>query len=257
MLKMELQACGALRSPPDERDYIAENIFPRFRDLSVPETLDFRPDLEDIRSQGRQGSCVAQSVACMKEWQEKIEVKLSGHMSPQFVYNNRENKDTEGMYCRDAMKILLNIGICREYTYRYGIIEAKDKIRNEAFDEALKYKIKSYAQVNTINGLKMALYKNGPCIVAFPCYSQDGNFWIDIGNGSLGGHCVAIVGYNHEGFILRNSWGAYWNGDGYTIYPYGDFGSHWDIWTSVDENSSTFDHPKHVDIKLDDCCVIL
>ncbi|MEM9108887.1 MAG: C1 family peptidase [Planctomycetota bacterium] len=30
-----------------------------------------------------------------------------------------------------------------------------------------------------------------------------------------GGHAVAIVGYNSDGFIIRNSWGAGWGKDGY------------------------------------------
>jgi hypothetical protein len=48
---------------------------------------------------------------------------------------------------------------------------------------------------------------------------------------------VTIVGYTKEGFILRNSWGADWADKGYVIYPFGDFGAHWEIWSTIDESS--------------------
>ena len=53
----------------------------------------------------------------------------------------------------------------------------------------------------------------------------------------LGGHCVTIVGYNKKEFIIRNSWGTGWNNGGYTTYPYNQFGVHWEIWTSIDDES--------------------
>ena len=42
----------------------------------------------------------------------------------------------------------------------------------------------------------------------------------------IGAHSMTVVGYNNEGFILRNSWGNGWGDDGHTIFPYKDFGRH-------------------------------
>ena len=39
-----------------------------------------------------------------------------------------------------------------------------------------------------------------------------------------------------EGFIIRNSWGENWNGDGYTLYKYTDWGKHWEIWCTIDKD---------------------
>lgn len=230
--------CGALKSPYDPKDLIAEHIYPLARDLNLPEKLDLRTDLLSVRDQGSQGTCVAQSVACMKEWQEKIQVNLNEYMSPQFVYNNRSNYPNAGMYCRNAMEIINTLGCCTEYNYRYNTIETKDKIPQIAIDEALKYKVKSFAQVTTITGVQTALYKNGPCIIAFPVYNYGSQFWIKgVNDNFIGGHCVTIVGYDKEKFILRNSWGTNWNNGGYTYYPYEQFGSHWEIWTTIDDES--------------------
>ena len=85
--------------------------------LDFEETLDLRKDLQPIRDQGSQGTCYAQSAACAKEWQEKKDYNLDEHLSPQFFYNNRFNKydidnTDDGMFGRDVMKLLCNVGIC-------------------------------------------------------------------------------------------------------------------------------------------------
>ena len=61
-----------------------------FGDL-LPPTLDLTPKLPMVRNQGSQGSCAAQSAACMKEYQENVDNNITEHFSPQFVYNNRSN----------------------------------------------------------------------------------------------------------------------------------------------------------------------
>lgn len=245
--------CGALKSPFNPKVLIAEHIYPVARDLNLPEKIDLRTNLLPVRDQGSQGSCVAQSIACMKEWQEKIQVNLNELMSPQFIYNNRTNYPEPGMYGNDAMEIINKLGCCTEYIYRYGTIESKDKIPKNAFDEASRYKIKSYAQVTTIVGVQTALYKNGPCVIFFPVYNYGPQFWIKGDNDKfIGGHSVTVVGYDKTGFILRNSWGINWNNGGYTTYPYSQFGVHWEIWTTIDDES-----PKP-DIRQVECkCEIL
>ena len=134
-------------SPTDERDFIFSS------SKEYPEDLDYRDELQPIRNQGDQGSCWAQSACCMKEWQERRESGLNEYLSPQFFYNNRYNiydndKDNDyGMYGRDTMRILKNIGVCLEKMYTYGLIEDKSDISEECYKDALKHKIKSYARV--------------------------------------------------------------------------------------------------------------
>jgi len=221
-------------SPIDERDWIAESIFPPISD-SFPSKLDLRDDMQPVRSQGNQGTCAAQTASAMKEWQEHQDVNLNEYLSPQFVYDNRCNPDSSGMYARDVMKILNKVGICKETTYPYG---KSMNITDEISKEALKFLIKSYAQINTIDGLKTALVKSGPCFIAVPVYNYGPRMWKpEQGEKHLGGHAMTIVGWTKEGFIIRNSWGKYWGDDGYTIFPYCDWGLQWEVWTTIDANS--------------------
>lgn len=247
---------GALKSPEDPRDHIAEHIMRRSRAAAIPETLDLRKNMQSVTNQGSQGTCSAQAAAAVREYQENVEFGLDQHMSPQFVYNLRSNYPSAGMYGRDVMSILLKNGICREVTYPYNTIEPIEKIPSSAFNEAANHVIKEYAQVTTLAGLKQCLVENGPCHISYPVYNYSGRFWKqNTGDVYIGGHAVCVVGYDTNGFIIRNSWGTNWCDGGYTNYPYSDWGSHWEIWTVIDAN--TDDNINYNNDKNGCKCVIL
>ena len=225
-------------SPDDERDFIftSEGDFPEF--------LDYSDELQPIRNQGSQGSCYAQSACCMKEWQEKRDYGLDEYLSPQFFYNNRYNlyddnpNNDYGMFGRDVMRILKDVGVCLERNYKYGLIEDKKNISEECYTEALNHRIKGYARVYEKDDLKRCLLRNGPCLIGFPVYNNTTRMWKKKEHEQMkGGHAMTVIGYNREGFIIRNSWGSGWGLNGYCIYPYGHWGSHWEIWTTIDDDS--------------------
>ncbi len=236
------------KSPRDRRDYVFKGSYgnlpaggkPERLYLGIPTTLDLRPDLQPIRNQGSQGTCYAQTVACVKEWQEKKDSGFDEYMSPQFFYNNRTNnhddnpRNDDGMFGRDVMKLMLAVGICRESKYPYGVIQKRYDIPQSCFEEAKKHKIKSYAKIKDLEALKESLVKNGPALIAFPTYNLGPYFWRNLGESRRGGHAVTVVGYNQIGFIIRNSWGTGWGNQGYTTYPFHEWGSHWECWTTVD-----------------------
>jgi C1A family cysteine protease len=176
----------------------------------------------------------------MKELQEKKDVGLNSYMSPEFIYDNRTNYPSEGMYCRDVMDILSNKGVCFEEIYPYASADkpASD-IPQVAKDVAIKFKIKSYAMVSSVDELKTALAASGPCLIAFPCYNSSMTFWMPskAGEALRGGHAVLIVGYTKDSFIVRNSWGTSWGDKGYTYYPFTQWGAQWECWTAVDDAS--------------------
>jgi C1A family cysteine protease len=233
------------QSPVDERDYVAETIYSSEGDL--PAELDLRSQLQPVRNQGSQGTCAAQTAACMKEWQELRDVRFKEHMSPQFIYNIRFNQDSSGMYSRDVMKILHKIGSVRESAYPYNTSEP---VTEGLKSRAAWYRIEGYAAVNTVEGLKKALVKNGPCYIAIPTYNYGMRMWKPRqGDTALGGHAMTVVGYNKQGFLIRNSWGANWGDGGYTVFPYEDWGLHWEFWTTIDADSGNPPAPEEEDKK--------
>lgn len=225
------------KSPIDERDFLLESIYPEA--VKLPTEWDLRLQLPAVRDQGNEGTCSAQASAAMKEWQENADIGFKDYMSPWFVYQLRENVGEEGMYPRNTMEILYKIGIVPEKDYKY---RTKTPITDKLKESAGKYKIQGYAQVNTIEALKKALFANGPCYIAFPVYDPTRmEFWKPSYKGqvSVGGHAVSVVGYLKDKFIIRNSWGMTWGDGGYCYYPFSDFGMHWEIWTSIDADSNT------------------
>lgn len=224
-------------SPFDSRDIVIESI--NHPKLQYPATLDLRQDMPKVWDQGIDGPCSAFAAAAIKCWQEKKNYGLTEELSPYFVYNLRPNKPQAGMYPRSTMKILQEYGIPLRKSFNPRKMKDIKQIPESIFVEAANHKIIGYAKINTIEGLKKSLYMNGPAYIALPVYNGDSQFFIPRrGNKMLGGHAAVIVGYNKSGFIIRNSWGRDWNGDGHTIYYYKDFGIHFEIWTSIDDTSS-------------------
>ena len=119
-----------------------------------PKTLDLRPKLTKIRNQGEQGSCACTNSACMKEFQELMDNNIKEYFSPQFVYDNRMNQTTEGMTCRDVMKILQKKGCPLEKSYPYNLTSKPENIPSSIYEEAKNFTIKSYARISKLDELK-------------------------------------------------------------------------------------------------------
>ena len=224
------------KSPVDPRDFMLEAIYPD--SVTLPKTWDLRTQMRPIRDQGQQGTCSAQTSGAFKEWQEFVDVGFKEYMSPQFVYNLRENQATSGMTPRNTMDILYKIGIVPEKLYPYGTFTP---ISEELKAIAAKYRIQGYAQINTLDSLKKALFGNGPCYIAFPVYNPEVmEFWKPTSQGQqmLGGHAVCVAGYLEDKFIIRNSWSTGWGDQGYTYLPFIDWGMQWESWTAIDADSN-------------------
>lgn len=240
---------GALKSKLDTRDWKYSECVARLGKLATspglsqnqPDTLDLRDGMPKVRNQGSRGTCSAFAGAALKEYHEYTDsgANYFNYMSPEFLYYYRMNKPAAGMYGRDVMEILRKCGIAPEVSYQYISDESKPAPSDEVSDEARKYTIEAYAAVESIDDLKHALNAYGVCWISFPVYTSRPEFWRSkVGEASNGGHAVAVVGYNKDGFILRNSWGREWNGDGHVVYPYSDWNSHWEVWSAVDKRGS-------------------
>lgn len=235
---------GALRSPDSLDDYIYENASHGKDNVylaAMPETYDLRRFMQPSRSQGDRSTCGAHAAAYIKEIQEAIDCNFSETMSPEFIYYHRENRPAAGMYGRNIFQILQQIGSVPESAYPHtGDDAPKPGERHYAI--AAKYRIRHFARVTTLNGLKRALLEVGPCYLQLPLFAARPYFWRQTGSETpISGHAVAVVGYTREGFILKNSWGPRWNGDGCIVFPYDEWGLVWECWVAVDEKTTDED----------------
>lgn len=182
---------------------------------SIPEAYSFVNSLPPITDQGSTNMCVTHATACCLNWVCDMKRKTNSKdnkVDLNQIYNARSDKKHDnGMSIKEALSLARNIGV-------------KSNIGN--------IKINDFARIGSMQILKQAILCNGPVLIALPVYDSSRNdFW----NGSEleGGHCVALVGYDKSGFILRNSWGKSYGKNGYWTLPYSDFNKVTEIWTII------------------------
>lgn len=236
---------GALRSPDDPLDWIYEHVAEGAQGMYLaefPDEFDLRQYAAPSREQGARPTCAAFTSATITEMNNSQRRPPSVPMSPEFIYFHRKNKPGKGMYGRDMLYVMQKIGSVPEDVFPYS-----DRDRDlsppsaEIYALADKNKIYDFVRITTIDGLKRALLELGPCSILLPLYANRAMFWQAHDDEKFRcGHAVTVVGYNKTGFILKNSWGSTWNGDGCTVFPYGDWGRHWECWAPVHGQESLF-----------------
>lgn len=259
-------------SGQDLRDYdyaqmISSSMAIQSNPASQPVAVDYRAELPPAFNQGQRGSCVA----CASSWTLKAYEEMkqgdfpAGGLSAAYLYTMCKKLDgapnEEGTQPRVAMKVLQNYGICPETFMPYANLTKLPEprvppISNQAQAAALKYKIKTYAQIlavgdtqrsGKIDVIRQALQREGPFIAAIVVcdnFVSDQQGKIPVPAGMVeGGHAIGIVGdLPQEGaLIMRNSWGTNWGLEGYALLPYewitAKYNGSWSIfeaWTATD-----------------------
>lgn len=207
---------------------------------NYPEVLDLRPLSTGVKSQGRVGSCAAFAASTVKEIHERKDYDLKEALSPRFVYAHRT--DGEGMYTHRVFTVLRDEGIPLEKHFPIlgyktsGKYDKPSDIPAEAKRNAKMHRVSSVTNVSPSsysvdslrNRLKELLNKKGAGTVAISVFAKaPGNDQCKIykkeGNEKYrDGHLMAVVGYNKEGLIIRNSWGSWWCTSGDLYMPWSD-----------------------------------
>ena len=180
--------------------------------LPLPAMYSYRAFLPRIIDQGSRPICVPCSVSAYLNWRENLVdgKKTNNNINYEQIYSSKQIEG-EGMTFKEAFSFLRH----------HGVSSKRGNL-----------KIKEYAMVRSEFALKMALFMNGPCVGALPVYNYTPEFWNKYQGDELQGyHAVSIVGYNKEGFIIRNSWGSSFADKGYTVLKYEQMGKFLEIWT--------------------------
>lgn len=193
----------------------SELVFGVTEPISIPDEYTYVDNLPEVLDQGSAQICVPCTVSSYLNWRENLKdgSTKNNYVYLYEIYGSRTNTG-EGMTYKDALKFLRKKGVKSKFGHM---------------------KINSYGKVTSSQVLKYALILNGPCFSALPVFSKRDRFWEKwVGDRLEGYHAIAIVGYNSEGFIIRNSWGKSFGDNGYVILPYNDFDKLIETWTVMD-----------------------
>jgi C1A family cysteine protease len=200
--------------------------------------VDLRDKCPAPYDQGKLGSCTANSLAFCYHYDE-LKQNESSIFTPSrlFIYYNE--RDIEGNVSSDAgaeihdgIKVINTIGVCSENIWPYDISKFATKPDDNCFEEAHKHKSIEYNAIEqNLDQIKACLILGFPIAFGFIVYesfeseqvASTGIVPMPKPNEKvLGGHAVAIVGYDDtkQLFIVRNSWGVNWGDQGYFYMPY-------------------------------------
>ena len=216
------QSCGVVQSSIDSRDYTikAANEFPSEFQLKPPV----------IKNQGSEGTCVAHGVSSVIEYHFERQHGVKKQFSTQFIYGYRDvgYYIGDGMMIRDALKTVQKIGDpyrtdCSGNDNYKVAMEKVSADMDKYIELANPHRISSYVRLKTENEIKTALMTLGPVIISMNWY-RDYKLVDDVytyeNEKDYGRHCVMIYGWNENGWLVQNSWGAAWAKDGRFTLPF-------------------------------------
>lgn len=217
---------GAIPDKYDPRDYI----------YSAPTATatypgGYRLEPMPIKNQNTIGSCVAQSIALIKETQEYYETGKKVQFSVGWIYGYRLSNQHQGtgMIPKEALANLRNYGdvLFEDFpeNFEYAALQnLVNERKTKCLSNGSKYKISSYARVTSTTDVKSCIYdKKSPvmviCNIYDSFYNTNADGIVPTKSGALqGSHAMAIVGWTKisgaEYFVVQNSWGEDWGDNG-------------------------------------------
>lgn len=236
-IKKQCPDSPMLPSPPDPRDYALSAAVPLETTIKKAEL----PPPPFTVNQMAEPECVGATLAgIFNAYYKALGILPEGGFSWSWLYAMCKKEDgipnTPGTYIRVAMKIVHKYGLCPEKFCPSGRGVKNTVITDKMMQEAAKYKIKAYYQLQGLQEIKNAI-TNGMYVAIGTMVTQDN--WvtnIQKNKGHLnkplgtirGGHATYLrsfddyhtfanlVGYQRG----ENSWGAGWADNGGYFMPY-------------------------------------
>jgi C1A family cysteine protease len=220
----------------DQRDYQYKAT--RTQIARLPREIDLRPFMsKTIKDQKSLGACTGFGTGLLHSYAAARQ-NVALNSSPLFIYYNARLLEgtvgfDAGAEIRNAIKGIALYGACDEVAWPYRISYFSRRPGTAAYSQGSKRQALVYQRIDNenLNLIKARLASGHPVVIGMGVYESfeyigsDGLMPMPHRSEQLlGGHAVALVGYNDykKRFIARNSWGKSWGhkGDFYIPYPF-------------------------------------
>lgn len=216
---------------------------------ALPEAVSLLRFAPERLNQGQQGSCVAWS--CAYAAQTILTSAATGtdpnqiEFSPSYLYNQIRLEGCQGSYLQRAMEAMRRNGGVPLDQYPYNDQDCQREPSESEKQLGRQNAIHGFTRITngdnineiSIRGIKEHLAKDAPVAIGMlvgQSFMQDmigQELWepaaMDASQMGMGGHAMAIIGYDDRkfggAFQIMNSWGRDWGKDGIAWIRYSDF----------------------------------
>ncbi len=228
------RAYGYIPDKLDARDRLyTEKVVHR---ATPPRQASVEALMPPVVDQGQLGSCTGNGIAAVVDFLHvgKSLVDWIGPSSRlQIYYDERVIEGTvrqdAGAEIRDGIKVVNKTGAALEKLWPYTVSKFKTKPTPTAYKDAANRKVKEYLRLLSLADMVDCIASGFPFVFGFsvPSNFEDdaiektGYMTWDKKQQTVGGHCVAAVGYDLDKnmFRCRNSWGTSWGDKGHFWMP--------------------------------------
>lgn len=230
--------CGAVNSAFDIRDYTIK------AGTDLPE--EYETSKPTVKNQSVESSCVAYALSSVIEYHYTKLTKKKKLFSTEFIYGYREPDYYigDGMMIRDALKTIQKFGdpfkteCGGNNHYKIAMNNVSENL-DVLKDCAYPHRISTYVRLKTADEMKTSIMENGPIVVSMRWYKKYKlveNVYTYNPVNDYTHHCVLIYGWNRDGWLVQNSWGAMFGDGGRCIVPYTfKFNEAWGIIDNIDD----------------------
>ena len=244
-VKDTLPEKGLGRRDPDPETYGSYPLADIYGDVlgspsgapTLPRSVDLSANFPVPGDQGPNGSCVGWATAyAAKSYQERVEMQWdlsrADHLfSPAYIYNQIKVADCPGgSLISDALNLMVNQGVATLDLMPYNPNDCNTQPSEEARQLAANFKAHEWRRLSSLQDIKAALANRQPVVAGIHVYPQmqtlrgPDSIYNSAAGQRLGGHAVAIVGYDDDkaggAFRIINSWSPNWGDNGYFWMPY-------------------------------------
>lgn len=229
-----------LDARPDTLDFRDRMYLPGLVEVPTEISLGrYRESRVPILDQGQEGACTGFGLATVANYllrtrriiadTEPVSARMLYAMARR--YDEWAGEDYDGSSARGAMKGWHKHGVCSAEAWPYQVADSNSTLTPLRAEDARLRPLGAYFRVNHKDVVAMhsaiaevgILYATGLVHSGWDALDSQGVIPFDGGQTIQGGHAFAIVGYDHRGFWIQNSWGHDWGHEGFALVTYDDW----------------------------------